>query len=33
VVRTWVRIFENRVLRKIVGPQRDKVAGECKKAA
>jgi len=27
-VRTWVRIFENRVLRKIFEPQRDKVTVE-----
>jgi hypothetical protein len=27
-VRTWVRIFENRVLRKIFGPPRYKVTGE-----
>ena len=26
-----MRVFENRVLRKIFGPKRDKITGECKK--
>jgi hypothetical protein len=26
-----MRVFENRVLRKILGPKRDEVTGECKK--
>ena len=26
-----MRVFENRVLRKISGPKRDEVTGECKK--
>jgi hypothetical protein len=27
----WLRVFENRVLRTIFGPKRDKVTGEWKK--
>ena len=26
-----LRVFENRVLRRIFGPKRDEVAGECRK--
>jgi hypothetical protein len=26
-----LRVFENRVLRRIFGPKRDEVTGECKK--
>jgi len=26
-----LRVFENRVLRKIFGPKRDEVTGECRK--
>jgi len=26
-----LRVFENRVLRRISGPKRDKVSGECRK--
>ena len=26
-----MRVFENRVLRKIFGPKRDEVTGECRK--
>jgi hypothetical protein len=25
--RTWIRMFENRVLRRIFGPKREEVAG------
>jgi hypothetical protein len=28
---TWVRVFENRVLRRIFGPRRDEVTGEWRK--
>jgi hypothetical protein len=27
----WIRMFENRVLRRILGPKRDKVTGEWRK--
>ena len=27
----WVRVFENRVLRRIFGPKRDEVTGEWRK--
>jgi hypothetical protein len=26
-----LRVFENRILRRIFGPKKDKVTGECKK--
>ena len=26
-----LKVFENRVLRKVVGPKRDEVTGECRK--
>jgi hypothetical protein len=28
---TWLRVFENRVLRRVLGPKRDEVTGECRK--
>jgi len=27
----WLRVFENSVLRKIFGPKRDEVTGECRR--
>jgi len=27
----WLRVFENRVLRRIFGPKRDEVSGKCRK--
>jgi hypothetical protein len=30
-VVTWLRVFENRVLRKIFGPKRDEVVGGWRK--
>ena len=28
--RTWLRVFENMMLRRIFGPKRDEVTGECR---
>ena len=27
----WMRVFQNRVLRRIFGPKREQVLGECRK--
>jgi hypothetical protein len=27
----WLRVFENRVLRRVFGPKRDELTGECRR--